>query len=193
MRLVFIRPRGRVEHVVVSDLELSPRYYVSVDPGVEGPALAVFSAWGKLLTAGLIRPVDGNEDPIWRAARGISISAQDGWPPGVRVLVERPKIYPRSRSKADPNDLIVTALVAGAAALAITTKARVGDACFVEPWEWKGDVDGDVMVNRIKERWTTSADREVAVLPTESLAHNVWDAIGLGIWWMRELGLRARR
>jgi hypothetical protein len=56
---------------------------------------------------------------------------------------------------------------------------------LVEPREWKGTIDGDIMAARIKA--TLSADtRDKLPKMTKSVEHNMLDAIGLGQWSLRQ-------
>jgi len=94
------------------------------------------------------------------------------------VVVELPRIYSVRHWKGDPNDLLDVAAVAGAA-------ATLGEPRFVTPQQWKGRVPKPIHHKRI--RAVLSAD-ELAVFVTaedaipKSLAHNVLDAIGIGLW-----------
>jgi len=102
---------------------------------------------------------------------------------GHRVLVERPQIYRGRTSKADPNDLITLAIQVG------RYKERfMSRGCSVEeviPHTWKGNVDPDILCNRIV---ASLSSEERALLDTSLLSvakgkqHNVIDAVGLGKW-----------
>ena len=63
---------------------------------------------------------------------------------------------------------------------------------LVEPREWKGTIDGDIMAARIKA--TLSADtRDKLPKMTKSVEHNMLDAIGLGQWSLRQPGPHTQR
>lgn len=102
---------------------------------------------------------------------------------GHRVVVERPQIYRGRASKADPNDLITLAILVGR-----LTERYSARGCHVEhilPHDWKGSVDGDVLVRRIEASLDTVElevlHRKLASVP-KGKRHNVIDAIGLGKW-----------
>jgi hypothetical protein len=63
---------------------------------------------------------------------------------------------------------------------------------LVAPRDWKGTIDGDIMVKRIQAALTPS---EAAVLAayTGGYAHNAVDAIGLGKWSLRQPFMRQPR
>jgi len=102
----------------------------------------------------------------------------------VSVVVERPEVYLQRYWKGDPRDLISVAVVAGAA-MTVGTSARTP-----QPKEWKGSVPKEISHRRILSK-LSSLEKEIAAQPVAlgkpatmppSLAHNMWDAIGLGIW-----------
>lgn len=138
---------------------------LAVDPGTNALGWALFG--GKdLLEAGLLRGKDVQD--ILRDLP--SLPAHDN------VIVEVPRIYPRGPAR--PNDLIGLAVVAGAAA------ARApGDATFVFPHQWKGQVPKEIHHRRIFLQLADSELEKVRLRGVpKSLIHNVNDAIGLGLW-----------
>jgi hypothetical protein len=101
------------------------------------------------------------------------------------LVIEKPRIYDRRNWKGDPNDLIRVGIIAGHINGCIsnghTTK-------WVYPQEWKG--------NRPKEvdhRHTKSllGPVELEILQescknmVKSQLHNMLDAIGIGLWYLR--------
>lgn len=62
---------------------------------------------------------------------------------------------------------------------------------LVEPRTWKGTIDGDIMVNRIKAAFTPH-EAAVAARFKGGYAHNMVDAIGLGKWSLRQPFMRRR-
>lgn len=63
---------------------------------------------------------------------------------------------------------------------------------LVAPRDWKGTIDGDIMVERIKN---SMSGHEAAVLARYKggYAHNAVDAIGLGKWALRQPFMRQAR
>lgn len=96
------------------------------------------------------------------------------------VVVEVPRVYGASNQKGDQNDLIAVGGVG------------YGLACFVQPTsivryfpsDWKGTIDGDECVRRVKERLAMDEVKSVGSgfeAPPKSLEHNMYDAIGIGL------------
>lgn len=142
-----------------------------------------------------ILAVDPGRDAGWAlldggklVACGLTSAERDELPlAGIaRAFLERPQIYRSSRSKANPNDIITLALGAGRF---LEKMARAGVATrLVLPAEWKGQVDPDVMVNRILGALSPEErgifERCTAKVP-KGKQHNVADAVGLAKWGAR--------
>jgi hypothetical protein len=96
-------------------------------------------------------------------------------------VIECPQVYVHSRAKGDPNDLIRLALMAGVIVGAIGQKNVVE----YRPAEWKGQVPKDVMTERIKRSLNKGEQSRVVLPRAMSLAHNVWDAVGIGLHHLR--------
>jgi hypothetical protein len=94
-----------------------------------------------------------------------------------RLVVEWPQIYTYGKGRGDPNDLLALVGV-GSALAALIPEAAVES---VRPRAWKGTVPGDAMVERI-QALVTAGERLAVDLPCASLSHNVWDAVGIGLW-----------
>jgi hypothetical protein len=95
------------------------------------------------------------------------------------VIVEKPQIYPRA--KGDPNDLIDLAVVVG------QVISFANDYTTYKPREWKGQVPKDVMVNRIKSKLSTKEISHISPRIRTSKLHNVYDAIGIGLFALGRL------
>jgi len=150
---------------------------ISIDPGISA-GIAFWLPNGRLIRAGLLRG-------------GLSRDRADGAWPGhpctwaaiTNVVVERPQIY--RHSKADPNDLITLAMAAGELIGRILAEHPGSEVLECLPATWKGQVPKDIMVERIK-KGLSEAEHKRVILPTAaSLAHNVWDAVGIGLYHLR--------
>ncbi|NOJ83830.1 hypothetical protein [Myxococcus xanthus] len=51
----------------------------------------------------------------------------------------------------------------------------------VYPRDWKGSLDADAFIERIKQRIDAAEHLRVELPSYSSLHHNVWDAIGIGL------------
>jgi hypothetical protein len=148
---------------------------VSIDPGTHEAGVAQWKD-ARLQTAYLVR-VTSDESWLWLANK---VAQSCFHLPVSAIVLERPQVYVRSRAKGDPNDLITLALAAGAIAGQFNVQV-----IEYRPAEWKGQVPKEIMIDRIRE--TLDADERAAVeLPNaRSLAHNVWDAVGIGLHHFR--------
>lgn len=135
--------------------------FVSCDPGVQRCWFAVFDC-------GLF-------------ARNCWGSPYSEAPPAPSVVVELPRVYSAGQQKGDQNDLIALAFSAG------RVSAQYRDATTVYPRDWKGTLDAEVMIERIKERLSDEERSRVQLPSAKSLHHNVWDSIGIGLWKLGRL------
>jgi len=159
---------------------------LSIDPGVRCAGVAYWTNDGRLSRAWLAVG-SPTASPAWLS---LSMLLYDDVGDVAEVVIERPQIYARSRSKGDPNDLISVALAAGL----IVGEMLVdeGDTQVFEylPAQWKGQAPKTVITERTK-RALASAELSRVVLPSAaSLAHNVWDAVGLGLYHLKKGGRR---
>ncbi len=132
---------------------------ISIDPGVHACGWAEWSA-SLLICAGL-----GTPNLLGHAT----------------VVVERPQVDGRTR-KIKLQDVLDLSYAAGAAGGAGAVK--------VFPRDWKGNVPKKVMARRI-DRSLDPAERRVLaaclVDVPKDLQHNVWDAVGIGLWHLGRL------
>src|SRR3989304_2250257 len=86
---------------------------IAIDPSIRALGWAYFYA-GKLMSAGTVKAesLAGMMDALWSVRRGLL----GGSSCEADVVIEQPKIYPVRKWKGDPNDMIQTAMAAGAAA-----------------------------------------------------------------------------
>lgn len=152
---------------------------VSIDPGIHATGIAVW------LNSNLIRTdlVDSKKTGI-HAWLEISDKAWRFSGSTDQLIIEMPQIYDRrSRSKGDPNDLIQ---LAGFVGFLICNNVNNPDNCqLVRPAEWKGQHSKQITKNRCL---ATLAEKEIdnITLPrAASLQHNIWDAIGIGLWYLK--------
>lgn len=157
---------------------------ISVDPGVKVAGVAAFDD-GELAWACLVQ----GEHPFRTAAAAWdAIGARVPRSIGLRLVVEKMQVY--KGLKVDNNDLIEVALMAGAIGmLAFQVSQHVET---VRPAAWKGQVPKTIMVNRIRERLSADETARVELPKARSLHHNVWDAIGLGLFSIDRLKEDAR-
>jgi hypothetical protein len=133
---------------------------ITIDPGVHGSG---FAFW------------DNNQ------LYDVRYGTLAGAPVDHMVVIEMPQVYPGSKMRGNPNDLIRLAFAAG---------RLVGDApCeTVLPRQWKGTIKKEVMLRRILSKLT---DEELAMLKSlklpKSKEKECIDAIGIGLWKLGRL------
>lgn len=154
---------------------------VCIDPGKKLCGVSMFSDRGYLLRAELVRA-----DDVVTLADGVAEAVKKNRIENRLVLAyEMPQVYMSDPGKA--KSLFPLAVTDGAVAYAL----RPNEIVEYKPHDWKGSVDPDVMTKKIKERWMTAADHKAVVIPSaKSLAHNIYDAVGIGIYHLRRLGVR---
>jgi hypothetical protein len=167
---------------------------VAIDPGIRGCGVAVFEGYFLTEAAYVKSPVlEGND-----AAAAVSMAS---WVVGslgllsrhiTELAVEWPRIYAsRIRAgltKEDPNDLLALTAVDTALAALLSPVKTVS----ISPSEWKGQMKKEPcqarIVSRLSPRELVVA--EAAAAAAKSKAHNLFDAIGIGL---HHLGRFARK
>lgn len=105
-----------------------------------------------------------------------------------RAFIEWPVIYPRS--PVPPNDILM--LARSAAEIGGALKDRGLHVDYIEPSSWKGQTPKKVHNARTKAKIKAKLSRAeqeavsracAAVAP--SAAHNILDAVGLGLWALK--------
>lgn len=153
-------------------------FLASIDCGLHGLGVALFLS-GELVSAEYLGGLGGQAHPLLEPVTHLAaFLAQAGEPIG-ELAIEVPQVYPGPQQKGDQKDLVKLAIVAGTV---MATAAGLGCRAIVtmQPAEWKGQTKKEIMVERVKNKLST---REVACidLPMDSVAHNVFDGIGIGL------------
>lgn len=145
---------------------------IAIDPGVHMCGEAGFYPDGALAFARLT--------PVVQVCRGLIKTAL--------VHIEFPRIYLASKQKGDQNDLMQLARTIGN----LEERARAAGATvkLIYPRDWKGTIDPDAMIERIKSRLTPAEHVNVTLPTAASLQHNVYDAIGIGLHALGRLAPR---
>lgn len=151
---------------------------LAVDPGINGAGVAIFS--GALLErAQYVRMADNiRKADILERARTLAGVVREVAGFIELLVLEWPQVY--TTGKIDRNDLLGLAAVDGAITALFGCPVKT-----VKPHEWKGGIDGDVMVERIKSR--LSGEERSRVVLAGCLSHNIYDAIGVGLHHLRRL------
>ncbi len=158
-------------------------HLVTVDPGLNHCGVACWHE-GILIDARLVRAhyEPGMErGEKWRTMA--SLVAQQSTIDAL-LVIEVPQVYTRQHSKGDPNDLIDIAGVVGA----ITMQATSVEWSPL-PHDWKGNLPKDITAVRVMNALKPGEHKAIKPCPP-SLLHNVYDAIHLGLVYLKREGLR---
>lgn len=162
----------------------------SIDPGIHESGIACWDSISGHLFHAFSLPIPGSlRGP--RAWKTMAWTVKEALPALDALVIEIPQVYEtRARSKGDPNDLIQLAACVGAIVGQLPTGVEV--SC-VKPAEWKGQVKKEVTQARCLTILTEEEKQRIKLPSAKSLAHNVWDALGLGLWHLDRLGIRTKR
>ena len=169
---------------------------IAIDPGIRGCGVAMFVNHTEpkaLICAGYVGNPNrkGNDlQEIRDLATAVNEFVDTASPSWLcdELVIEWPQVYRAGKSKGDPNDLLILTAVAGA-----LSYISVDKAYRVLPRAWKGTVDPDACIERIKTRITPEEYACVELPKAASLQHNVWDAVGIGLHAVGRGVLNARK
>lgn len=156
---------------------------LSIDPGVRGCGCALFERRELHVAAYVCNPLRHGQGASEAAALGWAVA---DWAVGngglreghIELVIECPRVYAATFQKGDQNTSIIPlSLIVGAMSMSL----RYGAITQYFPRDWKGTADADlVTIPLIKER-LSEIERGRVQLPADSLAHNVWDGVGVGL------------
>jgi len=166
---------------------------LSVDPGLRGCGCALWRDGQLVRAAYRLGNSDQNAsfaDVVESMAYSVYLFAwdyrpndEDGNPHA--VVIERQRVYGGRAKRGDASDLIDVAVVVG------TVVGRLGaPSRIVLPQEW-GCAEKSVNMERAK-RDLSPAELTRVELPgsrgrvNKKLAENVWDAVAIGLWALRQ-------
>ena len=174
---------------------------VSIDPGLHCAGVALWDGMrGSLEWAGLVqadaaaqaraalsdfqRSQAAGFPMLARAVYGRIVPRLRETP---RIVIEVPQVYDRRKSVGDPNDLINLAFMAGLIIGALPTD----NVTVVRPAEWGGQVQKAIKNSRAVDSLSTEEKARIEIPKAAgTLLHNVLDAVGIGLWYLRRSGLR---
>jgi hypothetical protein len=148
---------------------------LAIDPGVHLCAWALAEKL-RIQRVGIER--DGPDGDINKLIRSFSLIGA-GFDFDL-VIVEHPVIYPIERAKADPNDIVRLAAVAGVVGAACAAASSNCKLEFVEPRRWKGTVPKHIHNERTRSRCPEAVALVEQLL--KSQRNHVWDAVALALW-----------
>lgn len=147
---------------------------IAIDPGAKSLGVALFE--DDLLSRAFLLS--------WPAHEIVPMTRSWKYDMRYDVVIEKPQVYPGARQKGDPNDLIELAIVVGRVAEKLQPVTR--DLYLYKPSQWKKQVPKEIHHERIKKQLEQQGTFSSVELPrAKSLAHNVWDSVGLGLAHLR--------
>lgn len=151
---------------------------ISIDPGIRHCGIAVWQDY-KLINAQLIK---GSKAKIPQCFQDMVKSLEPHLKKLDLLIIEYPKIYSQRRlQKGDPKDLLNLAALCGA----ISSKFK--NVTYLEPKIWKGQTKKHVTEYRVKKHLSKEELNNIK-LPCKYLQHNVYDAVGIGLWYIKNKG-----
>lgn len=168
-------------------------HLLAIDPGLRGSGAALFDEETRLLLrADYVKgSPTGEMAEAWNimavAIKSWANLSSGGRTP--RLVIEFPKVRQRGSQRAakkgtDPNDLLQLAAVVGAVAAYF---GSIRPSTVLLPEEWKQQVPKSVMWDRALKRLSPAELATMGKVP-ERLAHNMHDAIELGLVHVGRLG-----
>jgi len=152
---------------------------LAIDPGLYKCGVAAFSPGGILYYAATvkrkreIRAFHG--EALGWATMAHAISPELNPWDVASLVIERMQVDARTLGKT--RALLELSGVVGA----ISYRFRTSEIVSPTPREWKGSIPKDVMKARLKE---TLSPRELETV-RKGATHDTWDAIGLGLWYLK--------
>lgn len=175
-------------------------YLLSIDPGLRkcgaalwhGPELIVAElVLGEREGDDVANTVEGMRDAIvhW-------FDFECSYLKCTHIICEYPRTYGGRASRGDANDLVGVALVVGAILGRLACPSRL-----VLPEDWKGNAPKPDTKAEYERDGYVPEERARAALSPEELARvrlprdwrkklDVWDAVGIGLWVLKQEGLR---
>lgn len=157
---------------------------LAIDPSLSSTGVAIFDPYGMTHVLRSASLVKGDKPAAVLAERCHYVVSEilHGLATVVDVVVvERPRINAATHgSKADPDDLLKLAILCGAIAQAF--QSRGCKVLFIKPDAWKGQAPKEVTTARAVARLSDAEMRCVSLPSAAGLQHNVWDAVGIGLW-----------
>jgi hypothetical protein len=101
----------------------------------------------------------------------------------VRIVMEKPVIYPGAKQKVPPNSVIKLALRAGQVAGIVISAFPTAKIEWVDPHAWKGSIVKEVHHRRVLSVLRVAELEQLKQTKlAESVEHNRLDAVALGLW-----------
>lgn len=150
-----------------------------LDPGTKAAGIAIFEDDGRLHTAWLAEGEQWHEtaDSVLTTMHDLKINASSI----NTVVLERMQVY--QDMPIPPAVLITLSLMAGRVTGRFAQWA--GKPVEYEPKTWKKQVPKPIKLKRIQNSLQETEKKRIKLPKRAALAHNVWDAVGIGLYHLR--------
>ncbi len=158
------------------------RRRVFAEPGKEHLGICV-AVGDRLEKAALIRPPPGYRWPqsgLLAARDAAAFVRLTNWQVD-QLIFEWPQAYQQSGASKN-NDILPLC----GTDFALATQLGVYDPMPVEPGRWKGNIDADIVTERVRKKLEDSG--ELALIEGKA-EHNVLDSCGLFLWFVGRMHL----
>ena len=161
---------------------------ISIDPGVNCTGVAWWAGRGTVLlgACGFRRSANVSKEEFANmiATAVASTARQTNKEGELQIIIEFPQAYhERAQQKGDQNDLLHLAYFVGLLHADLIQQELPPFSVFLPlPRQWKGQLDKDVSLLRITKKLSAEEVAQVELPSAKSLHHNVWDAVGIGLW-----------
>ncbi len=158
---------------------------VAVDPGLRGCGIAIYE--NALLHCAWYCRTNNQTDRGPKAWVAMAACIEREWIVRVprrvtnlqAIVLEVPQVY-RGPRTPNPDDLIQLAGVVGAVAFGLPSAEKI----HFLPREWKGQIKKEIHHPRILQK-LSDAEKSGIEKTATSLVHNVYDAIGIGLFHLK--------
>lgn len=150
----------------------------TLDPGVKCAGCALFEDDGELTYAWLVE----GKDWVSTANEVVRTFPVNACVVGEFVF-EHMQVY-KETSPGIADDLILLSLMAGRVSGMLSTWVR--KVTSYTPATWKGQIPKKIMIERIKKSLSSEEFLRVETPRAQSKAHNVFDAVGIGLFHLRK-------
>jgi hypothetical protein len=155
---------------------------VSIDPGIHIAGLAIWQD-AELIGAHLVR-TEKDAGGWVKTSELVEEAIRELYVPIDVIVIEKPQVYTQRKLKGDPNDLIDLACATGAIARGLMARNHA-ELFVIKPHRWKGQTPKNISVKRSEAALEPQEKARVELPKARRLSHNIWDAIGIGLYWLR--------
>lgn len=154
--------------------------FISIDPGLRGCGVALWEGGVLVRAFYAANPDKKSRGAVAWVSMAREVKRLLGLTRAKQLVIEQMQAY--TGGKIDRNDILEVNGVVGAIAGALELANYY--SCY--PKTWNGGRKKEVTAANTKQAKESQVPRGRIELPSKSLEHNVYDAIGIGLWWHKQ-------